>query len=670
MSITKLFQILKSQYFWLKLFFPFAGLASLVWFLIRVIPKPSRAAYPCMRVAAPLASSFVVYILGLLGSITAFKLVKVSFNRAKYVSGTLAMIALLGISTWFVIDSASPAKAKFVDQFPANQPIGEAKGIFPGRVVWSWNPEATNENCENTVNEDGIIDNNDDIYYLAKNNNESVIKDMVSEVLQKLTGTENDAAAWDSVFHYFNRETRKIIAGYSSEEKIFIKTNNQGVGLPHNMNSDLSQRDGPIWDPYPFPPHITATSPYAILAVLDQLVNQAGVPQNMIFVGDPHININKIYYDILSTDFPYVHYMGVNSDSVTDCESYGRTLSVPTEQEVVFYSDKGTVLDQTSDKLYQQMYDATYMINLAALKSHIRAGITLFAKSHFGSHTELSAEHLHPGLVNPLGQTSGTNFGYGKYRVLVDLMGHEHLGGKTMLFILDGLWGGPPHELYEPRKWNMAPFNGDWTSSIFASIDPVAIASVAHDFLRTEYNTTDWPDEAYPNYDGIDDYLQQAADSTYWPDGFIYDPENDGTPLKSLGVQEHWNNPVNKQYTRNLSSGEGIELVKLLHDPTAVQSRSVVVGNFMLYQNYPNPFNPKTVIRYTVGAQNLVPLQHIELSIYSTLGQKVATLVNKKQPAGSYQVQWDATGFASGIYFYRLRTENDFIKIKKMCIIK
>ena len=92
-------------------------------------------------------------------------------------------------------------------------------------------------------------------------------------------------------------------------------------------------------------------------------------------------------------------------------------------------------------------------------------------------------------------------------------------------------------------------------------------------------------------------------------------------------------------------------------------------SKYQLYQNYPNPFNPKTVIRYTVGAQNLVPLQHVDLSIYNSLGQKVATLVNKKQAADSYQVQWDASGLSSGVYLYRLQA-GDHVQTKKMIFMK
>jgi len=465
----------------------------------------------------------------------------------------------------YLFQSAAPSNAKMLTELPANVVDGEAKGVFPGRVVWSWNPESTNENCDGSFNDDGVITVEDNVYYAPKNNNETVIKEMLSETILTLTGTSDLSVAWDSVFTYFNRIRRGEAHGYQSGEKIFIKTNNQGIGLTFNMNADLSQREGPVWGSYP--PDMAATSPYVILATLDQLVNEAGIQQDLIYVGDPHLNFCKVYYDIFVAEFPDVHYMGVNGNSwdpMNDCEAYGRTLSVPTQEEVIFYSDRGDYLLQASDKIYQQMYDTDYMINIAALKSHIRAGITLFGKTHFGSHTEADAFHLHPGLVSPGDNGEGENQGYGKYRVLVDLLGHEHLGGKTVINILDGLWGGSHHELHKPRKWNMAPFNGDYTSSILASIDPIAISCVAHDFLRTEYNVDDWGNEAYPNFEGTDDHLLQAADSSFWPEDITYDPENDGKPIQSLGVYEHWNNASDMQYSRNLGTGNGIELVKLL----------------------------------------------------------------------------------------------------------
>ncbi|MBI2430337.1 MAG: T9SS type A sorting domain-containing protein [Ignavibacteriales bacterium] len=85
---------------------------------------------------------------------------------------------------------------------------------------------------------------------------------------------------------------------------------------------------------------------------------------------------------------------------------------------------------------------------------------------------------------------------------------------------------------------------------------------------------------------------------------------------------------------------------------------------FVLEQNYPNPFNPSTKIRFAVPG-----LSFVLLKVYNLLGQEVATLVNEEKRAGSYEVQWNAIGFSSGIYFYKLRSGN-FVETKRMLMIK
>lgn len=86
--------------------------------------------------------------------------------------------------------------------------------------------------------------------------------------------------------------------------------------------------------------------------------------------------------------------------------------------------------------------------------------------------------------------------------------------------------------------------------------------------------------------------------------------------------------------------------------------------NFELSQNYPNPFNPTTKITYSVPVDGFV-----NLAIYNVLGEKVADLVNTNVKAGSYEVTFDATNFASGMYLYRMES-GDFVSIKKMMILK
>jgi hypothetical protein len=90
----------------------------------------------------------------------------------------------------------------------------------------------------------------------------------------------------------------------------------------------------------------------------------------------------------------------------------------------------------------------------------------------------------------------------------------------------------------------------------------------------------------------------------------------------------------------------------------------VYTNQYKLLQNYPNPFNPTTIINYELEIVN-----HVDLSIYNLLGQKVASLVNNKQSAGNYQVEWDASGFASGVYYYRLEV-GEFWEVRKMVLLR
>ncbi len=639
-----------------KILILLVGILSTLWFLFRVIPKPSRASYPCVRAAAPFMTTFIVWISGMMASLVVFKKARRFFKESRYMLGFLALAAALSFAIYaFNLNPVSvKASELFMEEYehPANEPVGTALDVAPGRVVWTWNPDATNSACTQTVNKDGYIDEDDDVYFLRKNNDEKVIKDMMAFSIRELLSVNTTSEAWDMIFHFHNVRKWNDYVGYQSGETFYIKTNNQGIGLSHTFSSDLRQEDKTVWGS--FPPHMTATSPYSILAVIDQLVNEAGVPEDMIYVGDPHNNFNNIYFEIINDEFPDVNVIGINGNKVVDCEDHGRTLSIKSNVETVFYSDRGSVLGSNAkaDKLYLQLEEADYVINIAALKGHLRGGVTMFAKSHFGSHTRDAASHLHPGLVAP-DQSLPMNEGYGKYRVLTDIMGHEKLGGNTMLYVLDALWGGKPHELREPRKYDMAPFNGDYTSSLFLSLDPVAISSVGFDFLRTEYNTDDWGDEAFPNYYGTDDYLHQAADPELWADGIIYDPEDDGTPMGSLGVHEHWNNASDKQYSRNLDpvGGKGIELLQFTREDIL----NSIPGFMKDHQEvcfYPNPVVDYMTIDLQELQGNSITLSIINLNGQQILSRKITGTQEK------YELSLDSDLFTNGVYVLTLEGKN------------
>ncbi len=89
-----------------------------------------------------------------------------------------------------------------------------------------------------------------------------------------------------------------------------------------------------------------------------------------------------------------------------------------------------------------------------------------------------------------------------------------------------------------------------------------------------------------------------------------------------------------------------------------------VVTTFQLYQNYPNPFNPRTIINYQLPVTSSV-----ELSIYNLLGQKVAVLIDESQQAGLHTVEWNASGFSSGAYYYVLKSGDHSMR-RKMMLVK
>ncbi len=92
---------------------------------------------------------------------------------------------------------------------------------------------------------------------------------------------------------------------------------------------------------------------------------------------------------------------------------------------------------------------------------------------------------------------------------------------------------------------------------------------------------------------------------------------------------------------------------------------------FSLSQNFPNPFNPTTKIKYSIAVEtgHAPSLQYIQLKVYDILGNEVTTLLNREQPAGEYEVEFDASKLTSGIYFYQLKV-GSFIETKKMILLK
>ena len=175
--------------------------------------------------------------------------------------------------------------------------------------------------------------------------------------------------------------------------------------------------------------------------------------------------------------------------------------------------------------------DADYLINSSLLKTHVGPGVTLTSKNWYGA-TDIN-------LLWQKNQHNGFNQdkrnGIPKYSSQVDFIGHKDLGGKCLLFLIDGTYGSRDVNGKPDPKWQKAPFNGEWACSVIMSQDPLAGDSVGLDILANE-----WPEVGSLPF--CDLYLVEAASLPNPPSGTVYDPEADGKPLAApLGLTEHWN---------------------------------------------------------------------------------------------------------------------------------
>ena len=173
------------KYPWLIWLLPIVGLVSLIWFLIRVVPKPSRAMYPCQRLATPLASGFVVWIVGLISTTFVYRRTKCLLQKSRYMLAAIcAAITVIIVWTSLSATNSNPISAAvFKPSEPVNSPMGDAKGIHPGRVVWIRDPDATSWN------------NSDGSWWDDDNTDQITVDSMVSEAIQQLTGETSDSKA-------------------------------------------------------------------------------------------------------------------------------------------------------------------------------------------------------------------------------------------------------------------------------------------------------------------------------------------------------------------------------------------------------------------------------------------------------------------------------------------
>lgn len=388
-----------------------------------------------------------------------------------------------------------------------NKPIGIARGIFPGRVVWVHDTLAAK------------WDGSTGFWWDDKVSSQQEPIKMLTASLISLTGAENEREAWDKLFRYFNKTKKNLNKGYGPEEKIAIKINTNNTYEHADVNE-------------------VNASPQMVYALVRSLVVEAKVPQNNITVFDASRHITDNIFNKIHADFP-------NLIMLDNIGGDGRVKSEYVDNAIPYSVDNGML----AKGLSKCAVDADYLINMALLKGHVGQGVTLCGKNYYGV-TSINKDWRKNAHDNFNQDKSGKP----KYMSFVDFLGHKDLGEKTMLFMIDGIYGSKAVNGIPTPKWNMEPFNGNWPQSLFISQDGVAIDAVGLDFLSSE-----WPNTIDIAF--ADSYLVEAALANDPPSKTFYDPERDGIRCNSLGVMEHWNNAKEKKYSRNFGKNEGIELI-------------------------------------------------------------------------------------------------------------
>lgn len=570
----------------LKICFPLLGIAALIWFLIRVVPKPSRIEYPCQQIAAPIAFSFVAFISSTLVGVEAWKRFRrLWYSRRFYLGLSVLSIGVLlsGILYVMSVDNSLMGQVirkqidngtdmgHFTPIDSPNTPMGVAKGIHPGRVAWAYDPKAA------------AWDGKRGLYSDANNNSQTRVNDMMEGAIISLTRQNTIDKAWEELFRTFNYKKGKGAVLYKKGEKIAIKVN-----LNDNGGSNI----------------IDAT-PQSVYALLYQLVDIMKVPQNCITVYDAQRRGISAIYDYVQPVYPDVNY-----------QNWGGFVP-----DVIRYSSE--ITDAGAMSLARAAYEADYMINMALMKRHSeptdkwrdsagQTGITSTGKNQFGSIGNVPPLHL--------SIRDWSSFrGMGTYNCIVDLMAHERIGGNTLVYIVDAMYVNPKHN-GKAVRFKRAPFNNGWTSSFLASNDQVAIESVVLDFIYSEL----------PLPANADNFLHEAANIGNPPSGIAYMGKEQG----SLGVHEHWNNPDQRLYSRNLGTGKGIELYKVPMDEQRPAIEYFYADGANLYYKTSNADEVRLNGKKLDSPEGVLPVD-----LKKTTGYCLEVLNNHKVAASQKMVQ-------------------------------
>jgi hypothetical protein len=197
------------------------------------------------------------------------------------------------------------------------------------------------------------------------------------------------------------------------------------------------------------------------------------------------------------------------------------------------------------------------------------------------------------------------------------------------------------------------------------SNEPVTLAEYENSLKFINAFSVDYIGDGYRRFLTLEEDPEQESFYLKLRDGLTGGLLGEGTAgyLNNFCQFGDWDTESGKEIF--IAKGNTLRVFKIWESTTSIaQEESYLPQSIKLYSNFPNPFNSATTIRYSVAEES-----NIRLEIFNLSGQQLETLLNCRQPSGEYQVLWDASKMASGIYFYQL-TKGDISLVKKMNLIK
>jgi uncharacterized protein (DUF362 family) len=664
-----------------KVLFFLSGLVSLIWFLIRVIPKPSRAAYPCQQVAFPFAAAFAIWLMGILSSSFIYVKAKVNWRNSKYTAAGflcfLAIVVFLFTTTPF---RYTPAMAVVYDvktslfgaPIPALRTLGTTNSstVEPSATVGSAKSSETHA---------------EDIKF-------EEILSMVTDAVEKAGGLESVVSDGDTVILKPNLISFKDFT--ASEDTLNPEVN--GIATDYRV----------------------------IQAVVDVVreVNPTGKIYLMegSGVGITAVNMAIVKWDQVTGLDSVMCLEDVSGGWFDSTSVYLQEVSLPPGKALYYGANNRYWLN----KLY---YEADVLISLPVLKNHQSTGATGAVKNVGIGATPPKIYGLGPQYPYPYERSLRIDHGYiGSYRTNLHHWIHDFYMCRPVDFvIMDGLQGIQNGPLCHEGLNHTNHISEDQMNMrlILACKDPIAIDAIGalltgHDPLLVTHlvnlhnDSLGCTDPRLIRVNGIKvgdekkDY--EINDSGVHSEYTDFDEPFFTVESKNVSNNAlHLNLAVDDEVNKVEVTVEGVYLDQIVLEgfedisvdlDTFVINESTevivyaydrylnyrrryanpyvgiqdehgtesprVIKDFVLHDNYPNPFNPQTTIRYYLPVE-----AQVNITIYNVVGQRIETLVNQRQSAGHHQSVWNPKNAASGIYFYRLQA-GDFTETRKMIVIK